>query len=293
MRILSNNQEMTYLDQFDDLEPDLMHLGIASYPHARRPLAEHTHPGAIEFVYVATGTLRYYVGSDEFEVRGGQVFASFPDEIHGTGPAPEERSFFGWAALRLDGKPNIFLSRSGVAAVVLREQLKALKRRVFSGSPILMQLLERAVRASLSPLPYAPMVLHGAIVEFVTNLLENYHAETQTEFSPPIMIAKTLIEKHLTSRVTLEEIATASGLPLPTFKRRFKLETGMPPYEYLLRRKILRACELLCGSRADITAIAYDLGFSSSQHFAVVFKKWMCQSPRQYRAAGRIQRGTP
>jgi AraC-like DNA-binding protein len=54
----------------------------------------------------------------------------------------------------------------------------------------------------------------------------------------------------------------------------------MPPHEYILRCKIDRAVAQLEAGERSITDIAYDLGFSSSQYFATVFKRFTRLNPR-------------
>ncbi len=62
----------------------------------------------------------------------------------------------------------------------------------------------------------------------------------------------------------------------------FHQNFGINPKEYILRRKIVFAKEMLLEERA-ISSIAYDLGFSSSQSFATTFKKLTCSTPSNYR----------
>jgi AraC-like DNA-binding protein len=50
-----------------------------------------------------------------------------------------------------------------------------------------------------------------------------------------------------------------------------------------MRRRIYRAKYLLREPDRPITAIALDLGFSSSQYFATVFKKLVGLTPGEYR----------
>ncbi len=57
---------------------------------------------------------------------------------------------------------------------------------------------------------------------------------------------------------------------------------GINPKEYILRKKIVFAKQMLLEDR-DITTIAFDLGFSSSQSFATVFKKFTCSTPTNFR----------
>ena len=63
----------------------------------------------------------------------------------------------------------------------------------------------------------------------------------------------------------------------------FKSETGLTPNDYVQRLRIGRACEILGGSDESITGIACRMGFSDSQYFARVFRKYMGETPSQYR----------
>ncbi len=60
---------------------------------------------------------------------------------------------------------------------------------------------------------------------------------------------------------------------------------GISPKEYILRKKIILAKRMLLDGK-DITTIAFDLGFSSSQSFATIFKKLTCLTPTHYRKNG-------
>ncbi len=57
---------------------------------------------------------------------------------------------------------------------------------------------------------------------------------------------------------------------------------GISPKEYILRRKVVMAKKMLLENR-DISTIAYELGFSSSQNFATTFKKLTCLTPSAYK----------
>lgn len=63
----------------------------------------------------------------------------------------------------------------------------------------------------------------------------------------------------------------------------FRTGTGMTPNDYLLRCRIRKASELLTYPEMSITDIAYETGFSSSQNFSKVFKKYTGQAPSRHR----------
>jgi AraC-like DNA-binding protein len=63
--------------------------------------------------------------------------------------------------------------------------------------------------------------------------------------------------------------------------------------EYLLRRRLERASQLLCNefyARRTITNIALECGFNSASHFGQSFRLRFGQTPSQFRAAGLVRR---
>ena len=63
----------------------------------------------------------------------------------------------------------------------------------------------------------------------------------------------------------------------------FKRESGRGFQKFIMNQRIQRAYQLLRESKKSITELAYELGFSSSQHFATAFKNQSKNSPREYR----------
>ena len=88
------------------------------------------------------------------------------------------------------------------------------------------------------------------------------------------------IETNLEKRILLEQLEGVALLSLSRIKQRFRMEVEIPPYEYILTRKVERAKELLARRDQSVTDIAFILGFPSSQHFATIFKKISGKRPQ-------------
>lgn len=98
------------------------------------------------------------------------------------------------------------------------------------------------------------------------------------------------IEDNLGVPMSLADLASISGLSVPQFMRVFRAEFGMPPYQWIISRKIDRAQTLMKSSSYSLTEIAYLLEFSSLQHFSSAFRKFCGISPSEYRTSiGRDQ----
>lgn len=81
----------------------------------------------------------------------------------------------------------------------------------------------------------------------------------------------------------VEEVLSDIGLSYRQIARHFQTVLAVSPKEYQLRCRMDEAKRLLRGTRMSITDIAFELGYSSSQHFATQFRSRFSQSPMQYR----------
>lgn len=91
------------------------------------------------------------------------------------------------------------------------------------------------------------------------------------------------IESHIDVGISLSELARLAGMPIDTFARRFKAETGMAPYAYVIERRVRRAETLLRTANIPISEIAFGLGFSSQSHLTSTFRRVIGITPHAYR----------
>ena len=91
------------------------------------------------------------------------------------------------------------------------------------------------------------------------------------------------IEAHLENNVSLEVLAGVAGLSMSYFARAFKQSEGVTPHDYLMRRRVHRALELLAGTDLPLSAIASASGFSDQSHFTRRFRQYFGVTPSRYR----------
>jgi AraC-like DNA-binding protein len=97
------------------------------------------------------------------------------------------------------------------------------------------------------------------------------------------------IDAHLGEPVTLADMAQVAGLTRMHFARQFRVATGVRPHEYLLRRRIESAQELLRTSRSTLVEIALSVGFQAQPHFTTIFKRIVGETPHRWRTSMGIQ----
>jgi AraC family transcriptional regulator len=92
------------------------------------------------------------------------------------------------------------------------------------------------------------------------------------------------IEEHLDARPTLEQMAAAARLSPYHFARQFKKATGLPPYQYVIARRVERAQHLLqAGTGLSLAEVAARAGFSDQSQFSRHFKRLVGVTPGQFR----------
>ncbi len=95
------------------------------------------------------------------------------------------------------------------------------------------------------------------------------------------------IEAHLDGDPGLPALAAAAGLSPVYFARQFKRATGLPPHQFVMRRRLDRAKRLLATGDLPIAAIAVDCGFCHQEHLTRLFRRYCGATPAAYRAKVR------
>ncbi|HKQ12316.1 MAG TPA: helix-turn-helix domain-containing protein [Steroidobacteraceae bacterium] len=76
------------------------------------------------------------------------------------------------------------------------------------------------------------------------------------------------IEDNLASKLSLPGIAEIAGISVSHLKTLFRNSTGVPVYEYVLRRRVERAQLLLRNQKFSIAEVAVATGFAHQSHLA-------------------------
>jgi len=98
--------------------------------------------------------------------------------------------------------------------------------------------------------------------------------------------AERYIWNNYTRKLSLEEIAHASGLSAPYFSTIFKEEIGENLSSYLNRLRVDKASNLLIASKKPLREIAEICGFEDQSWFSKIFKKFTGLSPGKFREKG-------
>lgn len=261
-------------------------LGRATFRKTFETLAPHCHK-EMEFIAVIKGTQQYVVNNRQYTLRGGNVFMTFPNEVHSNGPFPQEVADIIWFQLDLSSPEN-FLGLASPYSNFLFEQLSNYRKRITHVSQKELQKLQSAFTLLGSENTQQHLLGWNNFLEFIiSNFCKSSDAHTKANTANvklDMTKAEDYINTHITENPTLESIAEYCGLSATKFSAVFKEKMGVTPHTYIVSRKIDIAKNLLLNSNSTVTDIAFQLNFSSSDYFSSVFKKYTGYTPTQYRS---------
>ncbi len=126
--------------------------------------------------------------------------------------------------------------------------------------------------------------IENSIRQILISAIRSEQNQQQLEPTSAVFVKK--IEEYLTDNpefmgpvsILFELMGVSRSRGYTMFHQAF----GINPKEYILRKKIVAAKKMLLNGQ-DVTSIAFELGFSSSQNFATIFKKLTCSTPSYFK----------
>lgn len=148
----------------------------------------------------------------------------------------------------------------------------ALKAEMESGYPS-GRLFTDALAAALA----------ARIVRNHSSLARPYRTPNAAIPARKLKIVLSYIEDNLGRDLSLGEIAAQVGLSTSHFKTLFRKSVGMPPHQYLIRRRVERAAAQLRKSTTPIGDIALENGFCHQSHLAMHIRRILGVTPQEVR----------
>jgi AraC family transcriptional activator FtrA len=114
---------------------------------------------------------------------------------------------------------------------------------------------------------------------------QSQYVEAPVQERPGKSVAAVLdwAREMLDQPLTIACFARQAGMSERTFLRRFREGTGTTPLKWLRRERVFRAMQLLESTPLDITDVALQSGFASTETFRTAFRQIACTSPHAYR----------
>jgi AraC-like DNA-binding protein len=232
--------------------------------------------GACQIIFIAEGRgLFESRATGRVEVLAGTAFVVLPGVWHRYAPDPKT----GWAEqwVEIQGRTMEALCQKGVLApakavvpmqraLELETLMDAIQTRFSSAGNIfdpeaaalglhVLTLVVEAPRLRAPPRRTAAFVAH----------------------------AERLLMDSVDQPPAIPGLARQLGIAYSYFRREFKRQTGLAPYQYARQLRLEKARRLIGNSSDSLQAIADRLGFASPFHLSAAFKKRYGMAPHHWR----------
>ncbi|HSK29743.1 MAG TPA: helix-turn-helix domain-containing protein [Candidatus Limnocylindria bacterium] len=108
-----------------------------------------------------------------------------------------------------------------------------------------------------------------------------------------IQSAQEWLGQHFSVGNPIEQAVKRSGIPGRTFKRRFKIVTGLAPIDYVQRLRVEEAKRRLERTTAPVDEIGWKVGYEDSAFFRRLFKRTTGITAGAYRRKFQVPGGIP
>lgn len=92
---------------------------------------------------------------------------------------------------------------------------------------------------------------------------------------------------HFREKLDVPQLAKMAHMSVRQFERKFRATFQMTPQEYMIRMRVIEACDMLVRTNQPVTTVALEAGFYDHSDFARQFRRHMGQTASQYRAGHR------
>lgn len=233
-------------------------------------------------------------GRKEFIGAGLHSVTSVDAEIGALTVVPAGTTY-SWTTEGPIGFAHLYLHPNGVDHVIHEEfdrdprsveLVDCVARRLPLLSAIMRGMLDQLQTPAFGSRLVLDTLLHSLTVRLIA---ECSTLSQETGLAPhsisPRRLRRVLdfMESNLGADLKLDDLESVAGSSRFHFSRAFREATGLPPYRYLIHRRINAAKNMLLQDGIPISEIAEQCGFNSQNQFAAMFRRVFGTSPRRFR----------
>lgn len=244
-------------------------------------------------VYIASGTGRFSVGDEAFDVGAGDLIWIPPNTFHEMRGHPP-RMFVAYLHFDLVYDPQ--RSPRVPRGVHYSSGPHELMHPTWSRQPIagwrgilpvvngpaVYALMKQAIMEHRGP--HQPLRVSGLMLQILGEIAMGL-SETVASAGAHWPAVRRLAQKILSKpevELDLASVARAAGMSESHFRRLFRETHGESPHAMQNRARMQKACELVLHSGWSIGEIALSLGFSTVHNFSRAFRREIGLPPREY-----------
>jgi AraC family transcriptional regulator len=163
--------------------------------------------------------------------------------------------------------------------------------RVLAGlTHALLDQVERVDERSTLFIDHVALAFHAHVMETYGNVAVPVRSNAGKLSPWQLRRVLDYIASHLNDDPSIADLARECALSSGYFSRAFRQTTGVTPHQWLTRRRVEQARQLLLGNGLGLADIAVVCGFADQSHFTRVFTKLEGDTPGKWRQRHRNAR---
>jgi len=177
----------------------------------------------------------------------------------------------------------IEFSSAGNGVLKLDHRLSLYDEFIEQNMNSLKEILYFGGRFSSIEVQYIARVLVARVIsKYSTNSSENLNADAGLSV-PILQRTFDFIDENLHRRIVIDRLAVTAGVGTAQFARLFKRATHVTLHQYIIKRRVERARDLLTETDMPIAEIAHECGFADQVHLTRFFGRIIGASPASFR----------
>ncbi|WDD90453.1 helix-turn-helix domain-containing protein (plasmid) [Burkholderia sp. FERM BP-3421] len=252
---------------------------------ANRLHAPGSRPYAVNWLSARGGMVRSRSGMCTWTERADVRHAGCFDMLFVVGDAPRSADeALDWR--RLLAHPNVRETayREGLALVAMPAMQGVNEPQYADAAGHALSLVRRTSNAGL-----ATRVAQQLTTARLAAPPNAWPDTLPARISEPIKAVAHRMREDCEQCLSIPDAAQMASMSERNFLRRFKLEMGVTPSEYLLRARLDLACALLADLDLPVDKIARRAGLGCGDRLAKLFRQRLAMSPTEYRVTARYR----
>ena len=260
----------------------------------KRMLREHRH-SRFEIVHFRSGEGIYSVNGHNYSIKPNDIFVFSSNELHCITDIFEpldfvnihfEPRFFWGSRFESFSDAGMFFHHS--------KQFSCRLPRSSRGAVTVANLIEGILRETTDKREEYKMMARSLLTDIMIILIREFKYNDVDENSrksssnvKAVKSAMDYIHKHLTEKLTLDDIAENSGMSRSRFSTVFKETMGITLWDYICEKRIELVMQKLEQVQdRSMLDIALECGFNNTANFNKAFKKQTGCTPKDYKMHG-------
>lgn len=275
-----------FTEVFEPLsEPKLILVGEEDSAYTKLPRAMHKHDDRLEILLVLQGGGLHTIDGELYQTAKGDILLYNSGALHHETSDSEVGKTLIYCAvsgLQLKGLPPNCIVPIGKRPVVPSGD-------AFDDIESLMKIMYQHAEKRLKDNNAFISHLLKALITRIYYLIINDEVNEKSKEWELGQAVRAYIDVHYMENLTLEDMAEHFRVSQYYLAHVFKTTIGIPPIQYVIRRKIGEAQSYLLYSDDSIAEIAEKLGYNNVNHFQYSFNKYVGISPGKYRKYWKLE----